>query len=150
METAEIFCSNILPTKTAFGIRSDNGEQVFIPSTVTTASGLEVNDLVTAMIVPNKHHAERTPWFAVSVEKGQKTEPDLDKRILSFVGSTSYVATSEVVEEFNIDSITASTTLNRLFRQGKLAKADVYASADQARVSFCLWAVNAAKFVEME
>lgn len=151
METAQIYCSNVLPTKTAFGIRADTGEQVFIPSTVTNATNLEINEVVQAVMVPNKLHADKTPWFAISIERDITPEQgSLDDRMLSYLTSTAYASTSEIAHEFSTDATTASNALNRLFRRGKLAKAEVYSRPGQERATTCLWATEAGRFTDYD
>jgi hypothetical protein len=81
MQVSEIYISRVLDADSAFGARTDTGEQVFIPPTVTRAMPV--------------------------------VRPALD----------------------------------RLFRDGALAKALVYARDGQDRASFCMWAEEASCFV---
>ena len=55
MHQVQARCTNVLDTKTAFLTRIDNGESIFVPSTVAFVSGLAPGDVVTAHIVPNTH-----------------------------------------------------------------------------------------------
>jgi len=71
MEWITVIITNVVqPTKTAFGVREDNGESVFIPPAVSKTMGLEVSDIVLAKLVPNRDMSENAgkrtpvPWFA--------------------------------------------------------------------------------------
>jgi hypothetical protein len=159
MQEVKVFCTNVLSTNTAFAMRQDTGEQVFIPSAVAHAAQLKPTDTVTAHLVPNINHPEKTPWFAVHISRDGDSAPEpkgppeksLDERIAEYIeGQTLYATTSEVADEFSVDTTIAGNALNRLFRQGKIARADVYSKPEQQRVSFCLWAKDAARFVETE
>lgn len=158
MEQVELFCTTVLTTGSGFGVRIDTGEQVFIPSTIIKASNLQEGETAPATVVPNKAYEQqsKTPWFAVRVDRaGQKDAPapakTIDDRALEIVRDAEhYVTTAEVAADIGTDTTIAHNALLRLFNQGKLAKADVYASGGQSRPSFCLWAENARDFVGEE
>ena len=160
METVEIFCRNIISTGSAFAIRTDTGEQAFIPSAVVKASKLQEGETAYAMIAPNKHANETTPWFVIRVNRDNTTVNDgpaqiftiptqtIDDRALQAIKETDgYVTTAEIAADLGTDSTIAHNALLRLFNQGKIAKADVYASGGQSRPSFCLWAASAQTFI---
>ena len=74
MELTPIIVTHILPTGTAFGATSTKpAEAVFIPGTVSRASGLVVGQEVDAQLVPNTMQPDRTPWLAARIE----TKPPL-------------------------------------------------------------------------
>jgi hypothetical protein len=159
MEQVKLFCTNVLSTHTAFAIRSDNGEQVFIPSYVAQAANLQPTDTVIAHVVPNTHHPEKTPWFAIRVDRevgvtlssqpAPQPEKTIDDRIAEYIdGQPLYATTAEVAEEFSIDTTLAGNALIRLFRQGRVVRAEVHSRPEQQRASFCLWAKDTARFVE--
>lgn len=71
MEWITVIITNVVqPSKTAFGVREDNGESVFIPPAVSKTMGLEISDVVLAKLVPNRDMSENAgkrtpvPWFA--------------------------------------------------------------------------------------
>lgn len=71
MEWTTVIVTNVIhPTKTAFAIREDNSENVFIPPAVSKRMNLEIGDIVLAKIVPNRNMnpnaASRppVPWIA--------------------------------------------------------------------------------------
>ena len=161
MEQIEIFCQRIISTGSAFGIRIDIGEQIFIPAAVVKASGLYEGETAAAAVAPNKHENANTPWFVIRVHRNAAPitptyEPPaptqtLDDRALNVIREAEgYFATSEVAADLGVDTTIAHNALLRLFNQGKIAKADVYASGGQARPSFCLWAASAKDFIDSE
>lgn len=171
-ESVTIFCTNILDTGTAFGMRADTGEQIFIPAMVSKRAGLKIGDQSQGTIIPNHQHGERTPWFAIQIDPIQ--DPDapvsledrlgaaienykpvalsLDDRIALTIAEHegAYHTTGEIAKMVSVDSIMASSALNRLLKNGRVARAEVHARADQLRPSFCLWAENVNRFIEGE
>ena len=163
MESVEIFCRNIISTGSAFGIRTDTGEQAFIPSAVVKASNIKEGETANATIAPNRHANEATPWFVIRINRDQPQQepvtyaadretaaPDktIDDRALETVKETDgYMTTAEIATDLGTDSTIAHNALLRLFNQGKIAKADVYGSGGQSRPSFCLWASSAQIFL---
>ena len=157
-ENITIFCTNMLDTGTAFALRGDNGEQVFIPASVSTRAGLSIGDTATATIIPNHQHGDRTPWFAIHIEPvgaptdAPVTAPTIDDRIAQAIATHegAYHTTAEIAELVFVDTTTASNALLRLFKQGRVARAEVHARADQQRPSFCLWANSTDRFIDGE
>lgn len=156
-ENIAIFCTNMLESGTAFAVRSDNGEHVFIPASVSTRAGLGIGDTATATIIPNHQHGDRTPWFAIHIEPvGAPAEAPvaetIDDRISAAISTHegAYHTTAEIAELVFVDSTTASNALLRLFKQGRVARAEVHARADQLRPSFCLWAESTDRFIDGE
>ena len=180
MDHIEIFCQRILATGSAFGIRTDSGEQTFIPSIVVRASNLQEGETTLADVVPNKHDSSSTPWFVVRIPREKhgslNTEPAAEGReseapmeapsahaapvtstalfpsidalaYQTLQGEEWYFTTAEVAAALGTETTAAHNALLRLFNQGRIAKADVYASGGQSRPSFCLWATSARDFV---
>ena len=160
--TVEIFCRNVILSGAAFAIRVDTGEQIFVPSSVVRASGIDDGDTAFAILAPNKHEgdvwAKATPWFCIRIipannRPAEPAEPKppvrtLDDRALScVVNAERYLATAELAADLGTDTTIAHNALLRLFNQGKIAKADVYGAGGQSRPSFCLWARSAKDFV---
>lgn len=146
-------CTNVLDTKTAFLTRIDNGESIFVPSTVAFVSGLAPGDVVTAHIVPNTHQPGKTPWFAIRVERcapETAMEMDtLDGRVNIFIAETpAYATASEVADELGVATSAVNGALDRLFHDGRIARADVYSSPQQQHPLFCLWAKEASRFID--
>lgn len=155
-ENIAIFCTNMLESGTAFAVRSDNGEHVFIPASVSARAGLGIGDTATATIIPNRQHEDRTPWFAIYIAPvGEPTDApvaaEIDNRISAAISTheSAYHTTAEIAELVFVDSTTVGNALLRLFKQGRVARAEVHARADQLRPSFYLWAENANRFVDV-
>jgi len=157
-ESTTIFCKSIIPSGSAFGIRMDTGDSVFIPSAVTESSCLREGEIVEAVLVPNKDRTSTTEWFAVRVSRTAEQEPPkpklamtIDDRAYNTIKiSDGYLTTAEMAELLGTDTTIAHNALLRLYNQGKIAKADVYGSGGQSRPSFCLWAASAKVFVGEE
>ena len=77
MEWTTVIITNVVqPSKTAFGVREDNGESVFIPPAVSKTMGLEISDVVLAKLVPNRDLSENAgkrtkSWKSLGVEGGK-------------------------------------------------------------------------------
>lgn len=158
MQEVTIYCTNVLDTNTAFAVRADTGEHVFIPSSVALGAKIQISDTLIAHIVPNAVHPEKTPWFAIRATRegspvvAPAEKPpfvSIDDKIADYIDRQGqYATTAEVAADFDIDTTLASNALTRLFKQGRVARADVHARPDQQRPSFCLWANNTYRFIE--
>jgi hypothetical protein len=154
MENSEIYISHVLETNSGFGARTDTGEQVFIPASVVKASRVVEGDIVAGKLIPNSHpNNQATPWVVVHVTKNLEPEkedvaPSIDILVMKAVDALGYGSTAEVAREAGADGTTTGNALNRLFKAGTVAKALVYARADQDRPSFCMWADNTSRFLE--
>jgi hypothetical protein len=155
MQTVEIYIIHILDSGCAFAARTDDGEQAFVPASVVKASGAEEGDIATAKIIPNTHpNNAATPWVAVHVARSENQAPtpalpelSLDERAYRAVEELFLATTAEVGREVGTDVHLAHNALLRLFRAGRIAKADVYANYDQERASYCIWALDAKDFL---
>lgn len=153
--STKVICINVLSSGTAFGVRTDTGEQVFIPANVSQSVDLAVGDMDTAMLITNTLHPDKTPWFALRIDRAATTAAiipaaptkTLDEKVREFVYASQYVTTAEVAEAMGVETATAGNSLARLFRDGCVAKADVFARPDQERASFCMWAQSTGSFV---
>ena len=155
MERVTIFCKSMIKTGSAFGVRTDTGEQVFLSPAVVRGSRLYEGEVVDVIVVPNAHRDATTEWFGIRICRDNNEAPkpvmSVDDRAYSTIKiSDGYLTTAEMAELLNTDSTIAHNALLRLFNQGKIAKADVYGSGGQSRPSFCLWAVSAKTFVGEE
>jgi hypothetical protein len=157
MEITDIFISRILDKHSAFAARIDTGDQVFIPATVVRASKAEEGDMGRAKLIPNTHPGtSNTPWVAVFVAvqpqdepapEPVRPEPTLDDRVHEAVCDLGYATTSELAKEVKADVALTHSALSRLFKAGRVVKADVYARHDQERASFCMWSKDVAQFL---
>jgi hypothetical protein len=155
MQEAQIYISHILDSGCAFAARTDDGSQTFVPPSVIKASGVDEGDIVAAKLIPNTHpNNASTPWVAVhvarpanSVSAPVKNEASLDERAYEAVCDLFLATTAEVGREVGTDVHLAHNALLRLFKAGRIAKADVYANYDQERASYCIWALDAKDFL---
>ena len=155
MEIADIYISHIIKTGSGFAARTDDGEQVFIPASVTNASRMKEGEMGTAKLIPNTHpNNASTPWVAVHIAKQADTPPKplmpektLDDRVHETVCDMGYATTNEIAGEVGADIQLTHNALLRLFGKGRVAKADIYARPDQARASFCMWAKDVNHFL---
>ena len=146
----EIFCTNVLESGSAFGLRSDNGEQVFIPASVSIGSGLRINDIVNAIIVPNSYQPEKTPWFVVKII-GESIDEHIegdDNDMLITLDKFEYASTEELADELGVEVDEAHNTLTKMFNAGRLTKAHVYQVVEaKSKVVSTLWAVELSRFI---
>lgn len=160
----EIFVVNIIESGSGFGERSDNGDTVFIPSSVVNGARLQVGEQVSAVLVPNMNELKaKTPWRAVRVPREGIELPPLPERLtghdpvsgesldfkcLNIVKRGGYYTTRDVADELNIDMKMTGNALQRQFNAGKISRAEVHHRVGQARPSFILWARDSSEFVE--
>ena len=136
METVLIFCVEQLDNGTSFAIREDNGESVFVPSTIANRVNLQIGDSVNAKLVANAKLPEKTPWFAVRVDpaSSEGTTPpvkndDLKSRVRDVIyGSKTYFTLDDVCEELSIPLAQGSVVdeaLSELFQNGTVCRAAI-------------------------
>jgi len=154
MENTEIYVSHVLDTNSGFGARTDTGEQVFIPASVTKASGAAEGDILTAKIIPNTHpNNMATPWVAVHVSRQEQSinagteSVSVDKLVLKSVCALGYGTTAEISHHAGSDTTATGNALSRLFKDGTIAKALVYARDGQDRASLCMWGKDTMSFL---
>lgn len=139
MEWTTVIVTNVVPsTKSAFGVREDTGEQVFIPPSVSRAMKLEISDIVHAKLVPNNEQNGRSgsrtpvPWFAPLATRSIEDIVDpveVKEQLLGF----EYPATTE-------DTGISSSALQNAYESGHIVKIIVMPHPDQERV--IMWAAD--------
>ena len=101
MDWVTIIITNVVqPSKTAFGVRDDNGDQVFIPPAVSKTADLMVSDIVMAKLVPNRNsHEGRSdvPWFAALVTRDPENMMTPDQ-VASILSTHDYPMTAEELD----------------------------------------------------
>lgn len=145
-----IYVTNILESGTAFGMREDTGESVFIPSSVSRAARLHKGDSIECKLLPNTHQPEKTPWFAVQAHNDDDVEEVVEETVWDIVKDGGVWNTRSVyceLYEGDVDTSSdehknVSNELNRLHRVGELSIAKLYRSADQEKSSAVLFASN--------
>jgi hypothetical protein len=150
MESTEVYISSILGSKSGFAMRTDNGEKVFVPSIVTKASGISENDISTAKLIPSTHpNHKEVPWIAVHITRAGEAPPVLpsEEQALALIRQSGFLSTAEVATGLGVGAVAANNMLTRLFKDGKLAKAEIHARPEQGRASFCMWALETKDFI---
>lgn len=139
MEWTTVIITNVVqPSKTAFGVRGDNGESVFIPPAVSKTMGLQISDVVLAKLVPNKDMSENAgrrtpvPWFAPLMARtsDEVMEPD---EVRSALDDLEYPVTAE---EADVPLV----ALEQAYQAGKIIKIVVMAIPHAERV--IMWAAD--------
>jgi hypothetical protein len=165
MQTAELYCLRIHPTGFGFGARTDTGEQVYLPQSVTVGARVTEGEVFKATLIVNTHpNNNSTPWVAIRVhrDKAPAVTPEaaapapvrepIDDRVLRHLEDLGFASTSEIAEEFvaEMDVHQTHNVLLRLFNAGRVIKADVFSRPGQERASFCLWAKDLSAFMGEE
>ena len=166
--------SNVHPRGFAFGVRPETGEQVFIPPYVALTQEIQAGMRVKGMLVPNPKGVEDdlTPWQCIeiiiddgktesetllsnlmneAIEKEKVVVPVApDSAVLQVIlnATGSYVTTTEISEELGLEHRTTGNAANRLFNDGKIARAEVHNRVGQQRATVILWAASASCFIE--
>jgi predicted transcriptional regulator len=76
-----------------------------------------------------------------------RPELTLDDRVHEAVCDLGYATTSEIAKEVNADITLTYNAMLRLFKAGRVVKAEVHARPDQGRASFCMWAKDVTHFL---
>lgn len=139
MEWTTVIITNVVqPSKTAFGVREDNGEQVFIPPAVSKTMGLEISDIVLAKLVPNRDLSENAssrtpvPWFAPLMARSgdEVVEPQEVKDALN---AFDYPVTAEKAK-------LPIVALQQAYQEGHIAKIIVMPNPRAERI--IMWAAD--------
>jgi hypothetical protein len=139
MEWTTVIITNVVqPSKTAFGVREDTGESVFIPPSVSKTLGLEISDIVLAKLVPNNDQSNRAgtrtpvPWFAPLMARSidDLMEPD---EVRDALDEHEYPVTAE-------EAGIPSAALQQAYQAGKITKIIVMPSPREERI--IMWAAD--------
>jgi hypothetical protein len=167
-ETMEntIIITNSHPHGFCFACDTISNEQVFIPIHVAEGYTLKPGDKIKALLVPNfaDKSARGTPWQAVrlysekdvpinQVEVGDGdddlTRSQVDSEIFKLIQFGGYYSTQELAQQAGLGEKAVGNSAMRLFTAGKIAKAEVYGSANDKQFTFILWAEKADNFIEV-
>ena len=156
-----IYCTGQLEGGTSFAIRADTGESIFVSSTIAINGGMHLGSSHLATLIPNAREPERTPWFAVFVDKPSDDVDNTDVRaddapndppkmspIEKFMkGFSGYLTTDEVADECDMSVEPAKVELEKLFLDGKITRAQV-SCRDGETSDVYLWGRDMNVFVE--
>lgn len=123
MQMTDIEITNILPTKTSFAVTLPDGVPVFIPGRVAERAGVRVGQKVSATLIPNQLHAEKTPWMASYIAPPQVDE--LADAILTDLEQGPATAL-EVAESIGEPVEAVTRKLKALAVAGKLVREDLF------------------------
>ena len=161
-----IIITNSHPHGFCFACDTVSNEQVFIPIHVAEGYTLKPGDKIKAMLVPNfaDKSARGTPWQAVRLYSGKDvpinqvevgdgdddlTRSQVDGEILKLIQFGGYYSTQELAQQAGLGEKAVGNSAMRLFTAGKIAKAEVYGSANDKQFTFILWAERADNFIEV-
>lgn len=159
MNIINITISNAHERGFAFAITED-GDQVFIPPHVADNHSLTAGVSLAAQLAinPNENQRSNTRFVAVRLrpdEEPKEVELEatigiaaLDEKTLTAIRHSYFVSTAQIAKALGVDTQTAGNSAHRLFKAGKIAKADVHGRVGQSRPSFILWADQASDFLE--
>ena len=160
--------NTIIITKIAdtygFGIRKDNGDRVYIPSSIAMNFDLSLNSQYKARLHVNEHdRVGNVPWFAGFIftndvidaadeDEPKQPTPKEETReqmigyILELLSNEGAFSTSEMSKILRkrfstADAYIARELFVKLFNEGRVVKADIHKSPDQKRASATIWAV---------
>ena len=138
-----------MPTGTAFVVRVDNGEKVFINSKLAKKHTVAEEQVRTLTLIPNTK--VDTPWQAVGVSANVE-EPtprvevaNLEDRIEEYFQeeANQVASTSKVLADaLDVDVVSVQTALIRMHNAGEMTKAQVHCKGGQDKASWVLWAPN--------
>ena len=154
VKTEQLTIVNIIPSGTGFGVTSDN-ISVFVPPRVISAADAEVGDIFSASLVANDFNPSgRTPLMAVRLQRVERPQEPQEpqavghrERIIEVLAANGYATSAEIGEALGTDAIGAKNILKGMWEKGDIAKALIYARADQKRATHVLWALNADDFL---
>ena len=171
-----IIITNSHPHGFCFACDTVSNEQVFIPIHVAEGYTLKPGDRIKALLVPNfaDKSARGTPWQAVRLYSGKDvpinqvvavrdaehlnefydggddlTRSQVDSAIFKLIQFGGYYSTQELAQQAGLGEKAVGNSAMRLFTAGKIAKAEVYGSANDKQFTFILWAEKADNFIEV-
>jgi hypothetical protein len=139
MEWTTVIITNIVQaSKTAFGVREDNGEHVFVPPAVSKTLGLEISDIVFAKLVSNNDQSNRggtrspVPWFAPLMARSIEDLMDVQE-VKDTLDVFDYPVTAEEAQ-------VPLSALEQAYQAGEITKIVVMPSPRAERV--IMWAAD--------
>ena len=155
LNAQQVYITTRLDTDTSFGVRVDNGEQVFINAKLVRDKDLDAGDTRKLILTPNPSGKSDTPWQAigVSIEDTVPEKPTprveeakLEDRIMAYfdVADNEHAITAPALaENMGVEDLQMQLTLTRMHNAGEMAKAQVHCKGGQEKASWVLWAPSA-------
>ena len=157
----EILITNLTLKNDGFAVVPETGEGVYIPPGVTVSANLIAGEKRMAKLIKNSP-GRQTEYMGIYVDpiggnpdEAEYDEPsplmeklaDLEDLIMDALeDAESYLTTREVAREVNEQSVTVRDRLNKLFGQGKVARADIFHNSNR-RAMNVLWATDPEKLL---
>ena len=155
LNAQQVYITTRLDTDTSFGVRVDNGEQVFINAKLVRDKDLDAGDTRKLILTPNPSGKSDTPWQAIgiSIEDTVPEKPTprveeakLEDRIMAYfdVADNEHAITAPALaENMGVEDLQMQMTLTRMHNAGEMAKAQVHCKGGQDKASWVLWAPSA-------
>jgi hypothetical protein len=155
LNAQQVYITTRLDTDTSFGVRVDNGEQVFINAKLVRDKDLDAGDTRKLILTPNPSGKSDTPWQAIgiSIEDTVPEKPTprveeakLEDRIMAYfdVADNEHAITAPALaENMGVEDLQMQMTLTRMHNAGEMAKAQVHCKGGQEKASWVLWAPSA-------
>jgi len=155
LNAQQVYITTRLDTDTSFGVRVDNGEQVFINAKLVRDKDLDAGDTRKLILTPNPSGKSDTPWQAIgiSIEDTAPEKPTprveeakLEDRIMAYfdVADNEHAITAPALaENMGVEDLQMQMTLTRMHNAGEMAKAQVHCRGGQEKASWVLWAPSA-------
>jgi len=155
LNAQQVYITTRLDTDTSFGVRVDNGEQVFINAKLVRDKDLDAGDTRKLILTPNPSGKSDTPWQAIGISiedtVPEKTTPrveeaKLEDRIMAYfdVADNEHAITAPALaENMGVEDLQMQMTLTRMHNAGEMAKAQVHCKGGQEKASWVLWAPSA-------
>lgn len=160
-ENVPLMCTGTIESGCAFAVCIEDGTQVFIPSAVSLAAGVSAGDTLTANIIPNIGHEDKTPWFAyhvqcvdvkpassIGAEPAPEEEDEPNPRLFTYELLTgggvwtaasafdAYMGREDADRHEDITAYNAiGNELRRMFAAGECSKWVLWRDAKQSRAS---------------
>lgn len=158
MET-RILITNLTMNGDGFGVVPETGESVYIPPGVAKASAIVTGEYRDAKLVPNTPaRAAQTPLMGVFIKPAPavvyaEDDSGTADAVLDLFEEVEddglyplVLTTTNIAEALKVSTGAVRPVLDRMFRQGLLARADVFTISSPNRASMVLWAREAEDF----
>ena len=158
LNTQDVFITTRLDTDTAFGVRVDNGEHVFINSKLVREHGFDEGETRKLVLTYNPRGPADTPWQAIGISMND-TAPEkptprvevakLEDRIVAYfdIAANEHAITAPALaENMGVTETEMQLALSRMHNAGEMAKAQVHCKGGQDKASWVLWAPAAEWF----
>ena len=167
IDTRELIITNIIPNGGAgFALCQREECDIFISNHLLEGTGIDVGDIVKAIVVPNNFGKANTPYKAIRVDRlrgfdsviediepevePEPDEPTLQERVLELLEGNpdDYFTVNEIMEELELDlgHNEVLYSCDGLHSIGSICKASVWAPNYTKKSTFNLYSKNITAF----